>query len=116
VASELASWLSKAQMWPNSDAFLHSFAVADDKEVLLDHLATLRYSLIVRGLGFLPVFEPTGSEGPDLLITRDGISAPSPGIEFACGSPRNGSVCFNPRKPRGDAQKIRTPLGLNQLC
>jgi hypothetical protein len=75
VASELESWLSKAQMWPNSAAFLHSLAVAADKETLLDHLATLRYSLILRSLGFLPAFEPTGAEGPDLLITRDGTSA-----------------------------------------
>jgi hypothetical protein len=75
VALALRDWLSKAQMWRNSAAFLHSVAVAADKDALLDHLATLRYSLIFRSLGLLPSFEPTGVSGPDLLITRDGISA-----------------------------------------
>lgn len=75
TASELKNWLSKAQMWANSAAFLHSLAVAVDKDALLDHLATLRYGLIFRSLGFLPSFEPTGSQGPDLLIARDGTSA-----------------------------------------
>jgi hypothetical protein len=75
TASELKAWLSTAQMWPNSTAFFHSLATAPDKDALLDHLATLRYGLIFRGLGFLPSFEPTGSEGPDLLIARDGTSA-----------------------------------------
>jgi hypothetical protein len=74
VASELGTWLSKAQAWPNFSAFLHSVATAADKEALLDELATLRYALIFRGLGFLLAFEPTG-EGPDLLITRDETSA-----------------------------------------
>ncbi len=75
LASELGTWLSNAQPWPNSPAFLHSLAVAADKEALLDHLATLRYGLVFRGLGFSPEFEPTGAKGPDLRITRDGISA-----------------------------------------
>jgi hypothetical protein len=75
VTSELGSWLSKAQRWPNSAAFLHSLATAADKDVLLDHVATLRYGLIFRSLGFLLAFEPTGGDGPDLLITRDGTSA-----------------------------------------
>jgi hypothetical protein len=75
VASELAGWLSRALPWPSSAAFFHLLATAADKEILLDHLATLRYSLIFRGLGFLPAFEPTGSQGSDLLVTRDGTSA-----------------------------------------
>ncbi len=74
-ATLLGTWLSKAQTWPNSSAFLHLVATAVDSETLLDHVATLRYSLIFRGLGFLPTFEPTGSQGSDLLITRDGTSA-----------------------------------------
>ena len=74
-AAELGGWLSKALMWPNSDPFLHSLAVAADKETLVDHLATLRYALIFSSLRFLPAFEPTGTDGPDLLITRDETSA-----------------------------------------
>jgi hypothetical protein len=75
VASELGNWLSKTQTWASSAAFLHLLATAADKDVLLDHVATLRYGLIFRSLGFLPSFEPTGTDGPDLLISRDGISA-----------------------------------------
>jgi len=75
VDSELAGWLSKAQTWPNSTALFHTLATAADKETLLDHLAPLHYGLIFRGLGFLPSYEPTGPEGSDLLITRDGASA-----------------------------------------
>jgi hypothetical protein len=75
IASKLENWLSKAQMWRNSAAFLHSLTTAADKDALLDHLATLRYSLIFRSLRFLPAFEPTGAHGPDLLVTREGISA-----------------------------------------
>jgi hypothetical protein len=75
VALEFESWLSKVQGWPNSAALFHSFALATDRQTLLDHLATLRYSLIFGYLGFLVSFEPTGTKGPDLLITRDGISA-----------------------------------------
>jgi hypothetical protein len=75
VAAELGTWLSKAQTWPNSSAFLHLLATAVDRETLLDHVATRRYSLIFREIGFLPAFELTGSQGSDLLITRDGTSA-----------------------------------------
>lgn len=75
VTVEFESWLSKVQRWPNSAALFHSFASATDKQTLLDHLATLRYSLIFGYLGFLVSFEPTGTKGPDLLITRDGVSA-----------------------------------------
>jgi hypothetical protein len=73
VALEFESWLSKILNYPNSDTFFHSLATVADKEALLDHLATLRYSLIFGYLGFAVSFEPTGT-GPDLLITRDGIS------------------------------------------
>jgi hypothetical protein len=75
VASELGVWLSKAQTWSNSIAFFHSLATAADRETLQDHLATLRYSLIFRGLGFIPAYEPTGPTGSDLLITRHETSA-----------------------------------------
>ena len=75
AALQFENWLSTVLKCPNSDAFFHSLATAPDKEALLDHLATLRYSLIFGYLGFAVSFEPTGTQGPDLLITRDGISA-----------------------------------------
>ena len=75
AALEFENWLSTVLQWPNATAVFHSLAVAADKEALLDHLATLRYSLIFGYLGFVVSFEPTGTQGPDLLITRDGISA-----------------------------------------
>jgi hypothetical protein len=75
TALEFENWLSRVLEWPNSAALFHSLASAADKQTLLDHLATLRYSLIFGYLGFVVSFEPTGTKGPDLLITRDGISA-----------------------------------------
>jgi len=75
VALEFDCWLSKVQRWPNSAALFHSFALASNKQTLLDHLATLHYSLVFGYLGFFVSFEPDGRKGPDLLITRDGISA-----------------------------------------
>ncbi len=75
AALEFEIWFSKVLKWPNAAALFHSFAVATDRQTLLDHLATLRYSLIFGYLGFAPSFEPTGKKGPDLLITRDGTSA-----------------------------------------
>jgi len=44
---------------------------AKDKEQLADYLAKIRYALIFMGLGFNIEFEPLGSKGPDLGITRD---------------------------------------------
>src|SRR5579871_5597255 len=75
VALEFEKWLSTVIQWPNSAALIRSFALATDKQSLLDHVATVRYSLIFGYLGFSVSFEPTGTKGPDLLITRDGISA-----------------------------------------
>jgi hypothetical protein len=75
TALEFENWLSRVLKWPNSAALFHSLASAADKQTLFDHLATLRYSLIFGYLGFVVSFEPTGTKGPDLLMTRDGISA-----------------------------------------
>jgi hypothetical protein len=75
VALEFENWLLRVPKWTNATALFHSLAVAADKEALLDHLATLRYGLIFGYLGFAVSFEPTGTQGPDLLITRDRISA-----------------------------------------
>jgi hypothetical protein len=43
-----------------------------DKEQLADYLIEIHYALIFAGLGFKVEFEPSGSNGPDLGITRDG--------------------------------------------
>src|SRR5690349_20627108 len=75
VALEFDKWLSAVLQWQNSAALFHSFVLATDKQTLLDHLATLRYSLVFGYLGFFVSFEPDGRKGPDLLIRRDGISA-----------------------------------------
>ena len=74
-ASKYAKWLLTAQTWENAGALFHSLAQAPDKDTLLNHLATLRYALVFRSLGFLPSFEPTESKGPDLRIDRDDASA-----------------------------------------
>ena len=75
IALQLARWLSIAEAWGNSAALFDRLAAAPDRASVLDHVATLRYALVFRGLGLLPSFEPTGPTGPDLLITRDGASA-----------------------------------------
>lgn len=74
-ASRIRRCLDVASTWKNCTAFLHSLAVSPNKNALFDDIATLRYGLIFKGLGFLPSFEPTGSQGPDLLIARDAVSA-----------------------------------------
>ena len=46
-----------------------------DDDMALDHLMEIKYGVLFKDLGFLPRFEPTGSEGPDLMVERDGVSA-----------------------------------------
>jgi hypothetical protein len=75
AALEFENWLSKAQTWQNAAALFRSLAEARDQANLLDHLASLRYGIVFKYLGFVPSFEPTGKKGSDLLITRDGTSA-----------------------------------------
>ena len=41
----------------------------------LDHLAEIKYGVLLGDLGFLAQFEPTGTKGPDLLVARDGVAA-----------------------------------------
>lgn len=72
---DLVSWVEVIQGWSGASAIWHSIAHSENEDVLLDHAAALRYALVFRALGFSVGFEPTGSEGPDLAIRRDGISA-----------------------------------------
>jgi len=46
-----------------------------DDDQALDHLAEIKYGLLFRDLRFLARFEPTGLEGPDLMVERDRVSA-----------------------------------------
>lgn len=74
-ATVFTRWLSAARTWANANALYRRIGVARDRETILDHLATLRYALVFRSLGFLPSFEPTGPKGPDLMIARDSVPA-----------------------------------------
>ena len=41
----------------------------------MDYVAELRYALVFQSLGFAITVEPLGQKGPDLGVTRDGLSA-----------------------------------------
>jgi len=46
-----------------------------DDPTMLDHLMEIKFGVLLTGLGFRARFEPTGSEGSDLVVERDGVSA-----------------------------------------
>jgi hypothetical protein len=47
-----------------------------DDQTVLDHLMEIKFGVLFKGLGrFHARFEPTGAEGPDLMVERDGVSA-----------------------------------------
>lgn len=58
-----------------SELKFRRFARASDIEELSDLNAELTFALLFIGLGFSVAFEPTGDSGPDLSVSRDGLSA-----------------------------------------
>jgi hypothetical protein len=46
-----------------------------DDEMAIDHLMEISYGIRFKHLGFITQFEPTGSQGPDLLVERGGVRA-----------------------------------------
>ena len=68
-------WIQAAAGWPGSDALFDRIGRADGEGQLLDHLAELRYALVFRYLGFAITIEPLGQKGPDLEVSRGGLSA-----------------------------------------
>jgi hypothetical protein len=46
-----------------------------DDEMVLDHLMEINFGLLFKSCGFRARVEPTGPEGPDLRVDRDGVSA-----------------------------------------
>ena len=58
-----------------SELKFRRFARAADIEELSDLNAELTFALLFIGLGFSVAFEPTGDSGPDLSVSRDGLSA-----------------------------------------
>jgi hypothetical protein len=68
-------WIQAAAGWPGSDALFDRIGRADGEGQVLDHLAELRYALVFRHLGFAITIEPQGQKGPDLEVSRGGLSA-----------------------------------------
>jgi len=74
-ARELEPFLARVEKMEGAGRLFKRIADAGDVDAMDDHLATARYALMFAGLAFEVVVEPTGREGPDLSITRDGQSA-----------------------------------------
>jgi hypothetical protein len=68
-------WIQAAADWPGSDALFERIGRAGGQGQVLDHLAELRYALVFRHLGFAITIEPLGRTGPDLEVSRGGLSA-----------------------------------------
>jgi hypothetical protein len=66
-------WFEWAGTISRSNRVFQRIASAKDKEQIADSLAEIRYALIFAGLGFDVEFEPTGDQGPDLMVRRDNI-------------------------------------------
>lgn len=73
--SVVKQWIRAAHGWPGFASLCNRFDSATDEETLLDHVTELRYGLVLTGLGFSVEYEPHGRFGPDLAISRDGLSA-----------------------------------------
>ncbi len=76
LGEQAAQWYRKyferVQQMPRANRVFGRIASAIDKEQLADYLVEIHYALIFSGLSFQVEFEPSGSKGPDLGITRDG--------------------------------------------
>ena len=67
-------WLQTTDSWPGQNAVARKIARCRDREALRDLMAEVRFALIFRGIGFQVRFEPLGSVGPDLEVTRADMS------------------------------------------
>jgi hypothetical protein len=74
-ARELEPFLARVEEMEGAGRLFKRIVDAGDVDAMDDHLATARYALMLAGLAFEVVVEPTGREGPDLSIARDGHSA-----------------------------------------
>lgn len=74
-ARELEPFLARVEKMEGAGRLFKRIADAGDVDAMDDHLATAQYALMFAGLAFEVVVEPTGREGPDLSIARDGHSA-----------------------------------------
>lgn len=95
-----------------------------------DHMAEIKYGVLFKDCDFRVKFEPTGSKGPDLLVTRDEMSAfvevkryrPKVGEELpqewgpdgtflSYGDPFNAQCAFETDLTR-KLQQIKLPIGI----
>jgi hypothetical protein len=91
-----------------------------DDDQILDHLMEIKYGVLFKSLGrFHARFEPTGAEGPDLMVERDGVSAflevkryrPNEGEHIPEQWGRGGSL-----QQYGDPLKVQMRIEKDLLC
>lgn len=74
-ARELEPFLARVEEMEGAGRLFKRIVDAGDVDAMDDHLATARYALMLAGLEFEVVVEPSGAKGPDLSIARHGHSA-----------------------------------------
>ena len=75
TASRWHFYLTRIQQMPNANRTFKRIASTSETEQLGDYLAEVLYALVFAGLGFHVEIEPHGIKGPDLRISRDGLTA-----------------------------------------
>jgi hypothetical protein len=78
-----------------------------DDQMATDHLAEIKYGVLFKDCRFHPRFEPTGKEGPDLMITKGGVSA---FVEVKRYRPKEGEQIPEEWGPYGTFQEYGDPL------
>ena len=92
-----ALWIRAAATWPGSEFLFSRIGCASGQGQVLDYLAELLYALVFRYLGFSVKIEPLGRKGPDLEVSRGGLSAV---VEVARFRP------MNPGPPEFDGELL----------
>jgi len=117
-ARELEPFLARVEKMKGAGRLFKRIADAEDVDAMDDHLTTARYALMFAGLAFEVVVEPTGREGPDLSIARDGHSATVEVTRFrkmhegpsASGSSSTPDILLEYGDPLRDIRKVRDKI------
>jgi hypothetical protein len=78
-----------------------------DDQMAMDHLAEIRYGVLFKKCRFRPQFEPTGNMGPDLMISKNGVSA---FVEVKRYRPKEGEQIPEEWGPHGTLQQYGDPM------
>jgi len=74
-ARQYEPWICVAATWSGSESLFSRIASAGGLNQVMDYLAEVRFGLVFRHLGFALAMEPSGRKGPDLEVSRGGVSA-----------------------------------------